>query len=105
MEQCAGRGFSVCELREQRTNCPKRNGTKAPGSSASMCFVRSRNARRNRKSPKRNGANSSSNFIAGLRQGYAVHVFCNNDGERQRFDEILAENTGVPDPDLQTMPD
>jgi len=23
-----------------------------------------------------------------LRQGYAVHVFCNNDGERQRFTEI-----------------
>ena len=23
-----------------------------------------------------------------LRQGYAVHVFCNNDGERQRFEEI-----------------
>jgi transcription-repair coupling factor (superfamily II helicase) len=26
-----------------------------------------------------------------LRQGYAVHVFCNNDGERQRFEEILKE--------------
>ncbi len=26
-----------------------------------------------------------------LRQDYAVHVFCNNDGERQRFDEIWAE--------------
>ena len=26
-----------------------------------------------------------------LRQGYAVHVFCNNDGERQRFAEIWAE--------------
>ena len=26
-----------------------------------------------------------------LRQGYAVHVFCNNDGERQRFTEIWAE--------------
>ena len=26
-----------------------------------------------------------------LRQGYAVHVFCNNDGERQRFGEIWAE--------------
>src|SRR5208283_1016885 len=23
-----------------------------------------------------------------LRQGYAVHLFCNNDGERQRFEEI-----------------
>src|SRR5439155_19798226 len=23
-----------------------------------------------------------------LRQGHAVHVFCNNDGERQRFNEI-----------------
>src|SRR5205085_8894770 len=23
-----------------------------------------------------------------LRQHYAVHVFCNNDGERQRFEEI-----------------
>ena len=26
-----------------------------------------------------------------LRQDYAVHVFCNNDGERQRFTEIWAE--------------
>ena len=26
-----------------------------------------------------------------LRQGYAVHVFCNNDGERQRFTEIWEE--------------
>jgi len=26
-----------------------------------------------------------------LRQGYAVHVFCNNDGERQRFNEIWNE--------------
>ena len=26
-----------------------------------------------------------------LRQGYAVHVFCNNDGERQRFAEIWEE--------------
>jgi len=26
-----------------------------------------------------------------LRQGYAVHVFCNNDGERQRFSEIWEE--------------
>ncbi|MEI7730573.1 MAG: transcription-repair coupling factor [Verrucomicrobiota bacterium] len=26
-----------------------------------------------------------------LRQGYAVHVFCNNAGERQRFDEIWRE--------------
>jgi len=26
-----------------------------------------------------------------LRQGYAVHIFCNNDGERQRFEEIWKE--------------
>src|SRR5205823_5752443 len=26
-----------------------------------------------------------------LRQEYAVHVFCNNDGERQRFEEIWKE--------------
>jgi transcription-repair coupling factor (superfamily II helicase) len=26
-----------------------------------------------------------------LRQNYAVHVFCNNDGERQRFEEIWKE--------------
>lgn len=26
-----------------------------------------------------------------LRQGYGVHVFCNNDGERQRFEEIWTE--------------
>jgi transcription-repair coupling factor (superfamily II helicase) len=29
-----------------------------------------------------------------LRQGHAVHVFCNNDGERQRFEEIWAELAG-----------
>ncbi len=29
-----------------------------------------------------------------LRQDYAVHVFCNNDGERQRFGEIWAELVG-----------
>lgn len=27
-----------------------------------------------------------------LRQDYAVHVFCNNDGERQRFEEIWRES-------------
>jgi transcription-repair coupling factor (superfamily II helicase) len=27
-----------------------------------------------------------------LRQDYAVHVFCNNDGERQRFEEIWREH-------------
>jgi transcription-repair coupling factor (superfamily II helicase) len=31
-----------------------------------------------------------------MRQGYAVHVFCNNDGERQRFEEIWAEYGLVP---------
>jgi len=29
-----------------------------------------------------------------LRQGYAVHVFCNNDGERQRFEEVWGEIAG-----------
>jgi len=29
-----------------------------------------------------------------LRQDYAVHVFCNNDGERQRFEEIWTELAG-----------
>jgi len=29
-----------------------------------------------------------------LRHGYAVHVICNNDGERQRFTEIWAELVG-----------
>jgi transcription-repair coupling factor (superfamily II helicase) len=29
-----------------------------------------------------------------LRQGYSVHVFCNNDGERQRFEEIWKEIVG-----------
>jgi transcription-repair coupling factor (superfamily II helicase) len=36
-----------------------------------------------------------------LRQDYKVHVFCNNDGERQRFEEIWAElglGSGVLDP-------
>jgi transcription-repair coupling factor (superfamily II helicase) len=29
-----------------------------------------------------------------LRQDYAVHVFCNNDGERQRFEEIWTDLVG-----------
>jgi transcription-repair coupling factor (superfamily II helicase) len=29
-----------------------------------------------------------------LRQGHAVHVFCNNDGERERFEEIWKELAG-----------
>ncbi len=29
-----------------------------------------------------------------LRQGYSVHVFCNNDGEEQRFREIWRDNVG-----------
>ena len=29
-----------------------------------------------------------------LRQDYAVHIFCNNDGERQRFEEIWTELVG-----------
>ncbi|MEY4386492.1 MAG: Transcription-repair-coupling factor [Verrucomicrobiota bacterium] len=34
-----------------------------------------------------------------LRQDYAVHVFCNNDGERQRFTEIWTEAAlGTPPP-------
>ena len=33
-----------------------------------------------------------------LRQDYAVHLFCNNDGERQRFEEIWREY-GLGDPD------
>jgi len=37
-----------------------------------------------------------------LRQGYAVHLFCNNAGERQRFEEIWREY-GLGEPDgLQT---
>ncbi len=31
-----------------------------------------------------------------LRQNYMVHVFCNNDGERQRFDEVWAESRPGP---------
>jgi nicotinamide riboside kinase len=27
-----------------------------------------------------------------LRQDFVVHVFCNNDGERQRFEEIWKEH-------------
>jgi transcription-repair coupling factor (superfamily II helicase) len=33
-------------------------------------------------------------FHRWLRHGYTVHVFCNNDGERQRFVEIWAELVG-----------
>ena len=46
-----------------------------------------------------------------LRQGYAVHVFCNNDGERQRFAEIWKEygfespKSEAPGPELASAPD
>ena len=45
-----------------------------------------------------------------LRQGCAVHVFCNNDGERQRFTEIWAElglaaETRNPKPETQDRQD
>ena len=38
-----------------------------------------------------------------LRQDYAVHVFCNNDGERQRFEEIWKEHgfDAEPKPAIQ----
>jgi transcription-repair coupling factor (superfamily II helicase) len=36
-----------------------------------------------------------------LRQDYAVHVFCNNDGERQRFEEIWKENGFAADVGLK----
>ncbi|HLP77933.1 MAG TPA: transcription-repair coupling factor [Candidatus Paceibacterota bacterium] len=41
-----------------------------------------------------------------LRQDYSVHVFCNNDGERQRFEEIwrdLAGETAAPKIHLGSM--
>ena len=37
-----------------------------------------------------------------LRQDYAVHVFCNNDGERQRFLEIWKELGLSPEPRVQS---
>jgi transcription-repair coupling factor (superfamily II helicase) len=36
-----------------------------------------------------------------LRQNYTVHVFCNNDGERQRFEEIWKELGLGPTPELR----
>jgi len=33
-----------------------------------------------------------------LRQGYAVHVFCNNEGERQRFEEVWKETGRAAEP-------
>ncbi len=36
-----------------------------------------------------------------LRQDYAVHVFCNNDGERQRFEEVWTElGMAAPTPQI-----
>jgi len=35
-----------------------------------------------------------------LRQEFAVHIFCNNDGERQRFEEIWKEHGFVPEEKL-----
>ena len=40
-----------------------------------------------------------------LRQGFAVHIFCNNEGERQRFEEIWKEispQSPVPSPQSGT---
>jgi transcription-repair coupling factor (superfamily II helicase) len=39
-----------------------------------------------------------------LRQGYAVHVFCNNDGERQRFAEIWEELGVSREPGTTAVP-
>jgi len=39
-----------------------------------------------------------------LRQDYAVHVFCNNDGERQRFEEIWNELGLAVAPDAGNAP-
>ena len=38
-----------------------------------------------------------------LRQDFAVHVFCNTEGERQRFEEIWKELVPVSDPQLSTL--
>ena len=35
-----------------------------------------------------------------LRQNYSVHIFCNNDGERQRFEEIWKEFGFAAEPNL-----
>ncbi|MGN6641938.1 MAG: DEAD/DEAH box helicase, partial [Verrucomicrobiota bacterium] len=41
-----------------------------------------------------------------LRQDYAVHVFCNNDGEQQRFEEIWKEyGLQIPGPERSTQED
>ena len=38
-----------------------------------------------------------------LRQGYVVQVFCNNDGERQRFEEVWAEvEAGGREPNVES---
>jgi transcription-repair coupling factor (superfamily II helicase) len=39
-----------------------------------------------------------------LRQGYAVHVFCTNDGERRRFGEIWNEYGLAPQPPVSHLP-
>ena len=40
-----------------------------------------------------------------LRQGYHVHMFCNNDGERQRFSEIWKELEGAKPPAQNPNPE
>ena len=50
-----------------------------------------RSERLNRKWRRRSGASSFAQLHRWLRQGYQVHVFCNNEGERERFREIWAE--------------
>ena len=63
--------------------------------------ARCRSGRRSRQWRRRSAASSFGQLHRWLRQGYAVHVFCNNDGERQRFDEIWEEYglSGSPQPD------
>jgi transcription-repair coupling factor (superfamily II helicase) len=40
------------------------------------------------------------------RQGYIIHLFCNNDGERQRFEEIQLEYGFItPQPEAQSPPE
>jgi transcription-repair coupling factor (superfamily II helicase) len=40
-----------------------------------------------------------------LRQDYAVHIFCNNDGERQRFEEIWKEHDFAKVGQASRLPD
>ena len=91
LAQCAGRGFSVCELREHRGRIARSGRDQSPRLASLDAF---RPLAERAPEPQIAEAQRREFFQQlhrWLRQNYSVHIFCNNDGEQQRFEEIWKE--------------